>query len=420
MIIVNIILSVTFCGSGRIWPHAGSGVVWSYGGSQGNAMQDEARKMKILHVLGGLNRGGAETWLMHVLRHIDRDRFQFDFLVHTEKKCAYDDEARELGARIIPNPDPSNPFLYAANFIRNYRKYGPYDVVHSHVHHYSGFVLFLAKTCGVPKRIAHSHNDTRPAESGAGVWRRTYLKVMERFIRIFATSGVAASRKAAEALYGANWENDMRWSVLYCGIDLEEFTGNDDIEEIKNELGLPICSSIIGHVGSFVETKNHSFLIDIAEEVFRRLPNSYLLLVGDGALRKEIEMKVREKGMEERVIFTGVREDIPRLMRAMDVFVMPSLYEGLPVVLIEAQASRVPCVISDSITAEADIIREMVCGIGLREPPTFWAEKVMELRGRKVDCSKGICLQAIRESPFNIENSVRALCSLYCDENINS
>lgn len=158
-------------------------------------------KIKVLHVLGGLDRGGVETWLMHVLRHIDRDRFQFDFLVSTTRECAYDREAKALGSLIIPNPDPHNPLLYALNFVRNYRKYGPYDIVHSHVHHFSGFVLLLSRILGVPIRIAHSHNDTRVAESNNNISRKFYLHLMKMLINTCATHGLAASSLAAEDLF---------------------------------------------------------------------------------------------------------------------------------------------------------------------------------------------------------------------------
>src|ERR1700733_11910503 len=131
--------------------------------------------MRILHVLGKLDRGGVETWLVQVLRHIDRQKYQMDFLVHSESPGAYDEEVRALGSRIIPCLHPSNPVMYARNFRRALRQYGPYDVVHSHVHHYSGYVLTLAAMWGVPVRIAHSHNDTRAAEASTSIGRREYL-----------------------------------------------------------------------------------------------------------------------------------------------------------------------------------------------------------------------------------------------------
>ncbi len=168
--------------------------------------RNEKHSIRILHVLHGMNRGGIETWLMHVLRNIDRERFKMDFLVHTTKPCAYDDEIRALGSEIIPCFHPARPWLFAYNFRRLVRKHGPYDIIHSHVHHYSGFVLRLAQHAGVPVRLAHSHNDTSYAETDVGVLRRGYLALMKRWIARYATAGLAASRLAAIDLYGDTWK----------------------------------------------------------------------------------------------------------------------------------------------------------------------------------------------------------------------
>lgn len=140
------------------------------------------RPIRILHIVGGMNRGGVETWLMHVLRHIDRDRFQMDFLVHTTKPCDFDDEIRALGSQVIPCLHPSRPFVYARNLRRLLREHGPYDVVHSHVHHYSGWTLRIAHQAGVPVRVAHSHSDTFSVQAAAGLVRRGYLRLMRTLI----------------------------------------------------------------------------------------------------------------------------------------------------------------------------------------------------------------------------------------------
>ncbi len=367
----------------------------------------------MLHILGGLDRGGAETWLMHVLRHIDRNRFHFDFMVHTEKKCAYDEEAMSLGARIIPNLGTKNPFRYALNFIKNYRRYGPYDVVHSHVHHYSGFVLFLAKTCRVPNRISHSHNDTRFADNAQGALRQFYLIAMKRLIKTFSSDGVAASAKAAESLYGMNWRGDMRWRVIHYGVDFTPFEQAHDKRETRKELGLPENAFLIGHVGRFHPQKNHAFLISIAEEIFKRERGFYLLLVGDGPLRKQIEADVEKLGVKDRVIFAGVRDDVARLMKTVDVFVFPSIYEGLGIVLLEAQAAGLQCVVSDIIPEEADVIKEHIVRLSLNEPPEVWARTILAMRESEAAYSQRECVEMMKNSRFNIENCVRQIEELY-------
>ncbi len=313
--------------------------------------------IRILHVVRGMNPGGVETWLMHVLRHIDRRKFQFDFLTHTRDRCFYDQEIQHLGGRIIPCMHPSWPWCYAKNFSRALSLFGPYDVVHSHVHHFSGFVLTLAARANVPIRIAHSHNDLSTVDRRAGIMRRLYLTLSKRLIARHATVGLACSNLAAAALFDAAWQTDPRFKVLYCGIDLKPFQESVDREHVRKELGLPPEAFVCGHVGRFAEQKNHDFLVDIFSLVAKDLPKASLLLIGDGPLRTKIEEKVRRLGLDDRVIFAGVRADVPRLMLgAMDCFVFPSFHEGLPLVLLEAQAANLPCIISNTISDEVDCI----------------------------------------------------------------
>jgi glycosyltransferase involved in cell wall biosynthesis len=348
---------------------------------------------------------------MHVLRHIDRDRFRFDFLTHTEEPAAYDDEARALGARIIPCLHPSQPLAYGRRFKRILRVHGSYDVVHSHVHHFSGYTLRLAAQAGVPMRIAHSHSDTAAHESAARPARRAYLAIMERWIQQYATAGLAASEQAAAALYGLNWKQDPRWRTLYCAIDLAPFRAPVDSAACRAELGIPADALVIGHVGRFVPVKTHAFLIEIAAEIMQREPRARFLLVGDGPLRPDIERSVQAAGLGKHVVFAGLRGDVPRLMcGAMDVFLMPSLYEGLPVVGLEAQAAGLPLVLSDTITSEADVIPALVRHISLTQPASVWADAVLAPRPAVAQAD---ALAQIEGSVFTIEHSVRELEAVY-------
>lgn len=370
------------------------------------------KPIRVLHVVGGMARGGVETWLMHVLRHIDRERFQIDFLVHTTRPCPYDNEVRALGSHIIPCMQPSKPWMYAQNFRRILREHGPYDVVHSHVHHYSGYILRLSEQAGVPVRIAHSHSDTSMVQAKAGLLRRGYLTVMRHWIDQHATVELAASRRAAEALFGAGWQLDPRRHVLHCGVDLSVFHQQVDRDAIRVGLGIPQGALVLGHVGRFDEPKNHAFLIKIAAEVIRREPRAYLLLVGEGPLLPQIRQQVVEAGLEEHVIFTGLRSDVPRLMRGvMDVFVFPSLYEGLPVVGIEAQAAGIPLLLSDTITEEVTCIDPLVRRMSLAQPVSAWAEAVLEIARTPVLIANPLALVA--QSSFNIVNGLKALESVY-------
>ncbi|PSB08400.1 glycosyltransferase [filamentous cyanobacterium Phorm 46] len=372
---------------------------------------------RILHVVGGMNRGGIETWLMHVLRHIDRDRFQMDFLVHTTEPCPYDDEARSLGSKIIPCLDRSKPWLYARNFKRILREYGPYDIVHSHVHHFSGYVIWLAKQAGVAVRIAHSHNDTSSAESKAGLYRRLYLTLMEWWIARYATLGFGCSCKAAADLFQSFWEKDRRWQILYYGIDLTPFREPVDAIAIRAELGIPPDAFVIGHVGRFAAQKNHLFLLEIAAEVAKREPKMRMLLLGEGSLRPEIEQKVSELELGDHIIFAGNRSDVPRLMLgAMDAFILPSLHEGLPVVGIEAQAADLPFILSDMITYEVDIVKPLVQRISLLQPASVWADAVLSSRNAASNIVQADSLAILENSPFNITFSVHKITKIYTDE----
>ncbi|MGD0041301.1 MAG: glycosyltransferase, partial [Isosphaeraceae bacterium] len=222
-----------------------------------DAVKRKTTPIRILHVVGGMNRGGIETWLMHVLRHIDREMYRMDFLVHTARPCAYDTEIWDLGSRIIPCLHPSRPWWYARNFFRALHAFGPYDIVHSHVHHFSGLVLRLAHRAGVLMRIAHSHNDASPVDGRARLPRRLYLRLMERWIAHHATLGLAASPEAAASLYGPHWADDPNRRVLYCGIDLAPFRSLLDGAAVRREFGIPDGAYVVGHVGRFFPQKNH-------------------------------------------------------------------------------------------------------------------------------------------------------------------
>lgn len=369
--------------------------------------------IRILHAVGGMNRAGTETWLMHILRNIDRDRFQMDFLVHTDRPCAYDEEIRALGSKIIPCLDRSKPWLYSRNLKRILREYGPYDIVHSHVHHFSGYILWLAKQVGVPIRIAHSHNDTDEVDAQASFSRRLYTTLMKGFIQSHATTGLAASRVAAVALFGDDWENNPRWQVLYCGIDLTPFKTPVDGLVLRRELGIPEDAFIIGHVGRFEEQKNHLFILEIAVKVATKNPKMRLLLIGDGILRPLIEEKVKQIGLADRVIFAGNRPDVPRLLAVINLFLFPSLYEGLGLVLIEAQAAGKLCIFSDVVPEEADIIPSLIYRISLVQPQSVWAQAVITNQENLVSISQTEALALLESSVFNIKTSSQELQNYY-------
>jgi glycosyltransferase involved in cell wall biosynthesis len=368
---------------------------------------------RILHVLGAMNRAGAETWLMHVLRNIDRDRFRMDFMVHTERRSDYDDEIELLGSRVLVCAPPSNPVAYSRAFLRILREHGPYDAVHSHVHHFSGLVLRLARSAGVRTRIAHSHSDTTKLDAQSSLSRRLYLWTGRRWIRRHASSKVAVSSPAAACLFGPAWQSDPSTSVSHCGLSFDSFAAPVDRASVRRELGLAPDDFVIGHVGRFVPVKNHDLLLRIHAEALRLRPDARLLLIGEGPLDRAIRATARSLGTADHIRLTGMRSDVARLMLgAMDVFVMPSLYEGLCLAAVEAQAAGLPTILSDQIPAEVDTVPGLVRFVSLNDHAAKWAAVILEHAGQPRMRQAG-ALACVNQSHFNIHRSVGDLCQLY-------
>jgi glycosyltransferase involved in cell wall biosynthesis len=370
--------------------------------------------IKILHVATMMARAGVETWLVNVLRHINRREFHLDFLVQTTRPQSYDDEIRKLGSKIIPCLGASRPWVFASNFKRILREHGPYDIVHSHIHHYSGYVLRLASRFGVPSRIAHSHMDFSPCRVKPGLYRQMYLALAKHWINEYATDGLSCSRPAAADLFGPDWCADPRWRILYYGIDFTPYQFGRTRNTVRRELNIPEDAFVVGHVGRFVEQKNHTFIVQVAAELARYEPGIRLLLVGAGPLGSQIRQQVIDNGLADRVIFTGGRPDVPRLMlNAMDVFLLPSLFEGLPLVLTEAQAAGLPCIISDIISTEADLVKPLVRRLSLRQDASVWGQEVLAARGAKDLITQSQALAILAKTPFNIQESIKHLEKIY-------
>lgn len=361
-----------------------------------------------------MGRGGLDGWLIDVLRRIDRDRFRMDFLVYPGAPNAYAEEIQALGSQSISCADPSHPLKHARNFARVLREHGPYDIVHSHIHHASGFYLRWAKQAGVPARIVHSHLDDSSLQAAAGHLRRLYQGLMGRWIERYATAGLATSRQAAAALFGPGWEEDPRWRLLYCGIDVAPYRAEHDRGEIRREFGVADDELLVGHVGRFVAQKNHALLLPVMAEIVRTEARARLLMVGDGPLRAEVEGMIARLGLADYVISPGIRTDVPRLMRAMDLFLFPSLYEGLGLVLLEAQASGVPCVLSDVIPPEADLLPELTTRMALDASPARWAEVALDVsRRHSPGARRAEAYSVLEGGPFDIRVSVEQLQSVY-------
>lgn len=248
-----------------------------------------------------------------------------------------------------------------------------------------------------------------------GKLAKGYAFMTNRWLDRSMSRGMGVSEKATMMMFGDNWEGNDRISVWPCAIDLEAFRPAVDRGEIRRALGLPADAFVVGHVGRFSIEKNHDFLIKLAHVLFKEQDDSWLLLVGGGTRRDEILNRVRELGIRKRVVLAGIREDVPRIMKgAMDVLVHPSLHEGLPLTVIEAQAAGLPVVVSEAVSAEADAVPELVSRISLSDPLWDWV-RAIRTAGSGAKVSRSAAFKTLEQGPFNIANQVVELERLYLD-----
>jgi len=331
---------------------------------------------KIVHVLGAMDIGGVESWLMTILRNADKEQYIHEFIVHRDKKAYFDEEIKQLGStKYVCTTDnmPTYPFrLY--NLLRQIKP----DVVHSHVHSFSGLVLMVAAMAGVKTRISHSHSDTRLVEStGKNKMRESYLKLMRLLIMKYSTSNIGVSEKAAISLYGEDWQRDSKNKIIYCGIDYNRFKNIKCSVDYRGELAIAKDAIVIGHVGRIEKPKNHAFMIEIIKALRETSDKYYLVFVGDGSLRQSIEALAEENGVKPFVKFMGTRSDIPELMSCLfDIFIFPSLWEGLPLTLVEAQFANLPCLVSDFVTTECNIGNLHFLSLSNKN---LWIEKIFQM-----------------------------------------
>jgi glycosyltransferase involved in cell wall biosynthesis len=364
---------------------------------------------RVLHVVGGMNRNGIETWLMRVTRTVDRRDFTFDFLLHDADETAYERELTQLGCRVLRVPVPKRSVLYSRALEQCLRR-ERCDILHSHEHHTTGTILRAAARAGLTVRIAHSHNDSRPADARASLARRAFNAVNRRWLDRYAHAGFAASPHAASALYGESWHADPRWRVLSYGIDMAAFRQRVNAADTRDRLAIPRGARVIGHVGRFEEQKNHRFFVEIASALVQRVPSAHFLLIGDGTLRQDIRGQIDRAGLTRRFTLLRNRADVPELMLgAMDAFLFPSLYEGLGIVLIEAQAAGLPCIMSSAVPPEADVFRAANARLDLAHPVNEWVDAVTTAlaRGREFN------INALESSPWSISRSTTALLTAY-------
>lgn len=328
--------------------------------------------IRIAQVIGKYVGGGVEAVVMNYYRHIDRSKIQFDFICDDDSTNIPYEEIESLGGRVILIP-PYQKFFKYHKELKRVLKEGQYKIVHSHINTLSVFSLWAAKSAKVPIRIAHSHSTTNKKEKKKNLMKQ----VLKPFSRLFATDYICCSELAGRWLFGHKEYDKGNVMLLYNAIDLDKYAYNEKVRKAKRkELGIKDDTLVIGHIGRFVAQKNHTFLIDIFNEIHKKNSNSVLLLAGQGPLVSEIKEKVKKLSLESSVEFLGQRSDANELYQAFDVFLLPSLYEGLPVVGVEAQASGNLCFLSDDMTKETKVLDSTVF-MSLSNTAEEWADNIL-------------------------------------------
>ena len=364
--------------------------------------------IRIAHIIGKWVGGGVEAVVMNYYMNIDRNKIQFDFICDNDSTNIPYDEIKSLGGKVILIP-PYQKVLKYHKELKRVLKDGNYKIVHSHINTLSVFSLWAAKSAGVPIRIAHSHSTTNKKEK-----KKNLLKqILRPFSKIFATDYMCCSELSGRWLFGNKEYDEGNVFLLNNAIDLNKFKYDEKIRKQKRkELNIKDDTLVIGHIGRFVEQKNHRFLIDIFNEIHKKNNNSILLLTGQGPLVEEINKKVIDLELDNSVIFLGQRKDVNELYQVYDVFLLPSLYEGLPVVGIEAQATGNLCFLSEDMTKETKILNSTVF-MSLDNSAEKWANKILEnvKKHQKHDTN-----EEITKCGFNIKQEVNKLEEYYLEK----
>lgn len=368
--------------------------------------------IRILHILHSMNRGGAETMLMNYYRNMDREKIQFDFLLTVEGKSDYEDEIYSLGGRIFHIKPLTLATMYGyLKELKFFLKGHPeYKIIHAHTSSKSVFALGIGKKLGIPVRISHSHN----MFLGTGKFsvKEIVRKLLRNPLKMVSTHNFSCSKEAAIWLYGENYLKDGKVEILHNAIELSDFRYNRQTrEDYRKQFNLS-DSFVVGHVGRFQNQKNHSFLIEIFKKIKEQREDAKLLLVGEGPLQEEIRQKVEHMGLSNHVLFAGLRTDVPNLLQMMDVFLFPSLFEGLGIVLVEAQATGLPCITSkDVVPSEVDVA-DLVKFISLEETADYWAEQVL---GTEISEERTSKMEQLRNAGYDIAEEAEILQNFYCE-----
>lgn len=360
--------------------------------------------IKILHVVGSMDKGGVQSFLMEVLRNTDPTQIQFFFLCDENESNGYEDEIHNLGGKIltVPSLTDSGPFKYVRNVQRIIQENG-IQALHAHIYLASVFSLFAAKWKKIPIRIAHSHSSRD--ESNASLSRRFYITFSKMLINKLTSLNLSCGESAGKSLFG-----DNHFFPVKNGIAIEQFAfDNKKRAEIRQELGIDDEVTVLLHVGRFIGVKNHQFLLKIFEKYLANDAEAKLVLVGDGPLLSEIKQAVSDLGIDKSVLFLGVRDDVKFIYSIGDLLLLPSISEGFPLTLLEAQANGLPSLVSTGVPSEVNLHKEIVQFKPLSDSLDSWVVAI-KARVRNRDETARISLQ---RAGYDSAASARALHTIY-------
>ena len=366
--------------------------------------------MIVLHVVGRMDIGGAESRIMDMYRHIDREKVQFHFVQHTKDRCAFQDEVENLGGMVyhVPRFNVKNYFIYRKAWSDFFKEHPEIKVVHGHMTSTAAIYLPIAKRSGVDITIAHARSaGVDPGLKGIMtrfLRRKLYKKCDYRF---------TCSEMAGESVFGNQKSIERKATFIPNAINVDRFVYDEKTRaQVRYELGIT-DKFVIGHVGRFSHMKNHKYMLQILEQCIflekeKKVPETILMFLGDGELKEKIMELAMEMGITSRVLFMGNKKDVFRYYQAMDYFLLPSLYEGLPGTAIEAQASGLVGILSDTVTSEA-IVTDLLQMRSIKEEPIDWAREIMKMPARK----RSYYADVVRKASFDVKEQAKKMQRFY-------
>lgn len=362
--------------------------------------------IRILHSVSNMDRAGIETMLMNYYRHMDRDKIQFDFLCNKTRPGAYDEEIKGMGGKIYHTPglNPAKYPKYLAYMKKLFNENPVYKIVEAHNGALGVYALHAAKVNHIPVRIFHAHGAsiTKDWKLPIKLFCKSRLKAN---INHNYTCGVAA----AECYFGKVVVDQGNYELISNAIEVERFIFNAAVRNALREQYHLHRKHVIGHVGRFMTQKNHAFLLDVFKQLTDKDHKAYLVLLGDGELLESMKLKVKELSIDDKVLFVGNVDNANEWYSAFDVFVLPSIWEGLPVVGVEAQAADLPCVFSDGVTSEIGLSSK-VQFVPLKAPVSEWIQALQNALNIK---ERNDNTALIREKNYDIETEAIKLQERY-------